>query len=189
MSTFFKTMKIHLISNYKSKYPDLKGKELTNALIKLCEGNPEMEIKRTPEGKPYAEGYNFSVSHSGDIFACAFADSNVGIDIQHSRNVKADRIAERYFTEREAAGIESEDDFFRLWTRKEAYAKYTGRGLAQIMTGEEVIDREDVIFKDMIIRDPENSQECFCSVCAGREDTENIEETEGIVEWMQWEEQ
>ena len=171
-------MKIYVISSYRERFPGLKGKELTEALIRLCAGKPEMIIRRTPEGKPVTDGMELSVSHSGSLFACVLGDSPVGIDLQHRRSVKTGKIAERYFTEEESRRVKTPDDFFGIWVRKEAYAKYTGEGLAQVIDKVDVLNREDVAFADMFIEDPGTGEECFCSVCTGA--GEGIEAPEDI---------
>lgn len=162
-------MKLYIITNYKKRYPELNGSKLTDALIKTCIDKPDLEISRTVKGKPYCEGMHFSVSHSMDVFACVFSDENIGLDIQHKRNVKAEKIAGRYFTDEELKLIEEEQhehkEFFRLWTRKEAYCKYTGEGLSQILRKVDVINREDVYFIDLMIEDEQNEEDCFCAIC------------------------
>ena len=168
-------MKLHVIKDYKKAFPELKGKELTDALIRRCLGSEHAEIKRNEKGKPFVclpdcsgeDKVFISVSHSEDTFAMLTADRNVGLDIQYPRKVKADRIAARCFTEEEAA-LEEEDGwdnrFYVLWTRKEAFCKYTGLGLEQIMRKEDVLRREDVSFRDLRLEDG-----CFCAVCAEAE--------------------
>lgn len=179
-------MKLLIISDYKTEFTDLSGSSLTDALILKCAAKEGADpgklprIKRSEKGKPYfTEGPCFSVSHSGNIFGCIFSEHNVGLDIQHRRNVNAVRMAERFFTEEEAdlvresvSGEErSSDEFFRLWARKEAYAKYTGEGLAQVMNRTDVIGRKDVQFTDMRI-----CEDCFCAVCTGVGEGENADE-------------
>ena len=53
------------------------------ALVGVTEG--DFTVVRAERGKPYfpnTPSIHFSVSHSGDIFACAFSDEPVGVDIQ-----------------------------------------------------------------------------------------------------------
>jgi len=160
-------MELYIIYQYKELFPELKGKPLTDALIRDCLGREDAAVSRTEKGKPSVDGVCISVSHSQDTFALLVSAANVGVDIQYSRSVKPDRIAARYFSEREAAyisGDDSEDRFFEIWTRKEAYSKYTGKGLEQIMEKEEVLAREDVTFTDIRLEDG-----CYCAVCTGKE--------------------
>ena len=175
-------MKLNIIYDYKSIYPELKGKDLTDALIRDCLGREDAVIERTEKGKPYVSLPDcsdtvapfISVSHDGDTFALLVSDAEAGLDIQYARDIKANRIAARYFTAEEAeqtAGDDNEDRFFELWTRKEAYSKYIGTGLEQIMKKEQVLDRDDVIFTDIRLEDG-----CFCAVCTGREEGDHSDE-------------
>lgn len=83
-------------------------------------------------GKPYiadALGYNFSVSHSGGCIAFAESAENIGVDVQLRQGGK--RFAARFFTENERQYAQQGDrEFFEVWTRKEAYVKMLGTGLA-----------------------------------------------------------
>ena len=146
--------------------------KLTDALVAMLlteNGHlPEdarVKIRRLEGGKPVlAEpadtGIHFSVSHTGNLFACVIAGGEVGLDIQETRRTNADRLARRYFTNEEnrwlaQSGLTTDDTsaFFRLWTRKEAYAKYTGRGLASVLAGEPVLGRNDVAFTELTLGD------------------------------------
>jgi 4'-phosphopantetheinyl transferase len=74
----------------------------------------------TESGKPQTQGAFFSVSHSGDVVACAVSDREVGLDVEQLRPVPQ-RLAEA------AAG----EDFWQLWTRREAAIKCRGGTLGQ----------------------------------------------------------
>ncbi len=91
-------------------------------------------IKRGEYGKPYFENVPicFSISHSGDIWACLMADFNVGMDIQLYKQLKYEKVARRFFQGNEVEYIKSQgiDTFFQVWIRKEAFVKYTGKGFA-----------------------------------------------------------
>lgn len=91
-------------------------------------------VKRGEYGKPYFENVPvcFSISHSGEIWACLMADFNVGMDIQLYRQLKYEKVAQRFFAENEAEYIKEQGihAFFQVWSRKEAFVKYTGKGFA-----------------------------------------------------------
>lgn len=80
----------------------------------------------------------FNLSHAGGLALFAFAvDRRVGVDLERIRgNLDGKRIAERFFSPREQALLESlpahlqNVAFFACWTRKEAYIKARGDGLA-----------------------------------------------------------
>lgn len=87
-------------------------------------------------GKPYLTGGPFfSLSHSGEYAACAISEEEVGLDVQRMRKIPYDRLAQRFFPEREWKALLACEEagrdelFYRLWTRKEAYGKFTGEGL------------------------------------------------------------
>lgn len=102
----------------------------------------EEALSRSPKGKPFLPDFpavRFNFSHSGEYLALAISDSEVGLDIQETKNPHTDalKIAKRYFTETEYKSLLSCDTpeqrrslFFLLWTIKEAYLKYLGCGLA-----------------------------------------------------------
>ena len=94
-------------------------------------------FKRTKSGKPFAENINikFSISHSGNFAAVALSDSDIGIDIEKTKDYNP-AVAKRFFTENEYDMImsfenehEKEDMFFRMWTLKEAYVKMAGESI------------------------------------------------------------
>jgi 4'-phosphopantetheinyl transferase len=113
---------------------------------------------------PQLEGVHFSVSHSGELWACMMCGFEVGLDIEDptrrggTTRFNCVEIARRFFAaderdyvefgaqdERESAesvaqdGRESAESvtrtdgaarrFLEIWTKKEAFIKYTGRGL------------------------------------------------------------
>ncbi len=96
----------------------------------------QQHIAYGPFGKPYLRDYpniHFNISHSGQYVACAVADRPVGIDVQAIGAYRPD-VAVRMCNEEELAGIEASDNpatgFTKLWTRKEAYLKMLGCGIA-----------------------------------------------------------
>ena len=99
----------------------------------------ELTVARTERGKPYFLNNNsmhFSVSHSGDIFACAFSDEEIGLDIQEYKKrpdevERCRKIARRFFhpDEIDALDADTVSAFYNIWTAKEAYVKLTGQGI------------------------------------------------------------
>lgn len=127
----------------RMKFPRKKSISLVTELLMVSEISRELKIAPDgiefsygERGKPYVKGakFFFSVSHSGDYIAFAGgAASPVGVDIQTPE--RADyRLAKRFFTAEEYAGIceaeSPEREFFRIWTLKEAYVKMLGAGMA-----------------------------------------------------------
>jgi len=96
-----------------------------------------------PKGKPRleqpdADGLQFNVSHSGGRALIAVSQGReVGVDVERINAERAaEAIARRFFAPAEVAEFLSLPDdervvgFFNAWTRKEAYMKATGQGLA-----------------------------------------------------------
>ena len=91
-----------------------------------------------PYGKPYfpqLNNFHFSVSHSGDWAVCGVGRAPLGVDVEKIQKKSRDclALARRFFHPREYALLEKsqdpEGDFFRLWTLKESYVKFTGEGM------------------------------------------------------------
>ena len=72
------------------------------------------------EGKPILidGGKHFSISHSEDLIAIAFSDSNCGIDIEKIKLREFTKISERMGFEAETLG-----EFYQEWTKYEALYK------------------------------------------------------------------
>lgn len=72
------------------------------------------------DGKPILidGGKHFSISHSEDLIALAFSDSNCGVDIEKIKLREFKKIAERMKFEAETLG-----DFYQEWTKYEALYK------------------------------------------------------------------
>jgi len=101
----------------------------------------EVHFRYAVRGKPALEGESglcFNVSHTDGLALMAFVmRRTIGIDVENLvRGVDAQRLAERFFSERERQALRSlrgdelQAAFFRCWTRKEAYIKAKGDGLS-----------------------------------------------------------
>lgn len=107
-----------------------------------------ISLKKDKNGRPYADHpseariFDFNLSHAGNYVACALAIAEqageaprVGVDVEipHPRMSK-ERLAERFFSASERERLEKraycDSDFLDIWTKKEAYLKYTGTGLS-----------------------------------------------------------
>jgi 4'-phosphopantetheinyl transferase len=106
-------------------------------------GRPPSEIQLIcrPKGKPIlrdSSQIDFNASHSGQMALYAFTvGCELGIDVEQLRKLDdAESIAARFFSTAEASELLSLTPeqrgpaFFRCWTRKEAYVKAVGDGLA-----------------------------------------------------------
>ncbi len=96
-------------------------------------GKRAEEITTGPHGRPQIEGLDFNISHAGDYVMMVLSDHSVGCDIERIRDKKTG-IAKRFFSEAEAAWIDASEDpfaaFYRVWTARESYVKYTGEGIS-----------------------------------------------------------
>lgn len=98
--------------------------------------NKDIVLDVASNGKPYCKSFpeiHFNISHSGDWVICAICDSPIGVDIE--KIGRADlQIARRFFAEYEYQQLLNQETnrnelFYKLWTLKESYMKYTGKGL------------------------------------------------------------
>lgn len=88
-------------------------------------------------GESDRDAIRFNVSHSHGVALYAVTRGReVGIDLERVRfDLAVMEIAERFFSRREVAMLrtlpteEQRQEFFRYWTRKEAYIKARGEGL------------------------------------------------------------
>jgi phosphopantetheinyl transferase len=98
-------------------------------------GGPMPSAARTASGKPYFPGdpLFFSLSHTDGLAVCAVSSAPVGADAERIRP-RRPGLAARVFAPDErdwlAAQTDADEALLALWTRKEAWAKYTGTGLA-----------------------------------------------------------
>ncbi len=105
--------------------------------LPFCGNEPlEQLLVRGEHGKPFLKGnpFYFNLSHSGGLVLCAAEDVPVGVDVEKRRSF-SEKLMERICTPGERALAESGGDRDRaltqLWTMKESYMKYTGKGFAQ----------------------------------------------------------
>ena len=131
------------------RYPDLKRKfTLARGVLRVLIGRylgvlPEaVAFRYNAAGKPELSrgdsGLHFNVSHSGGLAAYGFAIAGeVGIDVEQVRPIPdLEAVAAAHFSAAECSELFAADPasrfeiFYRFWTRKEAYVKAVGSGLA-----------------------------------------------------------
>jgi 4'-phosphopantetheinyl transferase len=111
--------------------------------VRFCygrRGKPALDLEGTV--------LRFNLSHSGDLALVAIAlGREIGVDVERVRvDRDFERIATRFFSKVEVATLlafspaERTEAFYRCWTRKEAYIKAIGEGLAI------PLDSFDVVF-------------------------------------------
>jgi 4'-phosphopantetheinyl transferase len=122
------------------------GRGLLRFLLGRLTGAPPgaLSLDVAEHGKPFLKGGPggqspaFNLSHSGDLALIAVAaGGRLGVDVERfapERDIGP--VAVRFFSARERASLASlapslrRRAFYACWTRKEAYLKALGRGLA-----------------------------------------------------------
>jgi len=140
---------------------------LGRGMLRKCLGHyleqpPEtIELGYTDLGRPIFpadEKLQFSISHTQDLVGVALTDgANIGIDLEAiSPHLDLLELAERIFSADDLAIFQAYANrekvaaFYRAWTRKEAYLKARGEGIAEglqqisvSMAPEEVLSIKD----------------------------------------------
>ena len=86
-------------------------------------------IEFNKNGKPNITGVPYySISHSENTWAIIFSDAPCGLDIQYNKKAKLEKIAVKLYQEdeQESANKLGIDEFFRIWSRREALIKAAG---------------------------------------------------------------
>jgi len=123
------------------RYVEVHGR-LRNLLAKILNQSPEkIRIKKAEHGKPYLADYPelaFNLSHTADRLMIAVGrDCQLGVDIEICKpRVNLSGLVNKCFAEEEIAywtqlpETQKNQAFYRYWTRKEAFVKATGHGIA-----------------------------------------------------------
>lgn len=145
-------------------------------------------ICRSRDGKPFFKESDiyFSVSHTEDLWACLIGPYNCGLDVQYIKPCNFSKIAGRFFSERENKYVDEHgiEGFFELWSRREAWGKYTGEGF--FGTVPELVTQKGGTRSKIavgnggyaVIREiqlPDILKKVKCAVCFTDKYTENIE--------------
>lgn len=124
------------------------------------------------QGKPQIVNFpkKFNLSHSGDYVVCGVSNGEVGVDIQKWVSYK-ERTAERFFAKEEWELLQEKDEtertelFYRLWSRKEAYGKYTGQGIGSAVgedfSNEQKWQEKQICFRERILEDGYSLAVCY----------------------------
>ncbi len=144
------------LSQPSSKERDLKlwGKLLLHHLLSANSLEHLLlidDLRINNWGKPYFENsdFDFNIAHSGAIIFCAGVQkARLGVDIEKEEDRDFNAMRE-YFCQREwnliTASINSKAEFYKIWARKEACIKATGRGLSQPLDEIDVSDNEVIL--------------------------------------------
>jgi phosphopantetheinyl transferase len=110
--------------------------------LPCCVDTSSLVFERSPMGKPYFKDSDvkFNISHSRGYVACAVSiGEEVGVDIEASEisEEKAVKLAQRYFFEYDLTAVSlSPKKFARIWSEKEAKAKFYGGSLTNLLEKE-----------------------------------------------------
>lgn len=119
-------------------------------MLREAAGIVSPKFTREENGKPCLAGreVHFNISHSKSFIACAVDSRPIGIDVEAVHLVH-NRLLRRVCTQEELCFVTgskeppsasehlSEEEslrFLQVWTAKEAYIKYTGKGLGTELT-------------------------------------------------------
>ena len=131
---------------------DLFVRLLACKMLKL--NNANLSFDNNAYGKPFLVGFpefQYNISHTRSAIAIGIAEKPIGIDIEKSEIMDV-KIAERFFSENENQYILSPSKdrdklFSEVWTKKEAYLKWTGKGLSLPLSS---FDITDIMIKNML---------------------------------------
>lgn len=130
-----------LTTEMQNRYVEIHAKKRL-VLAEFLKCKPETLLFAVgANGKPYLPEYpqwTFNLSHSGNYFALAVArECRLGIDLEVARSrSNLAGLVNKCFAAEEIACWEALPNeerisaFYRFWTRKEAFVKATGRGIA-----------------------------------------------------------
>ena len=108
--------------------------------------NADLSFDKNDYGKPYLLGFpnfHYNISHTKNAIVIGISDKPIGVDVEKIKFADL-KIAERFFCDNELASILSNREpntaFYKIWTKKEAYIKWDGKGLSLPLTSFDVTD-------------------------------------------------
>ena len=118
-----------------SLYPDILVRFL--ACKELNISNDALQFGINKYGKPYLTNYPdfyYNISHTRNAIIVGISNKEIGVDVERIKAFDS-KIAERFFSVNEInyiRSISSNQDvrFYEIWTKKEAYTKWIGKGLS-----------------------------------------------------------
>lgn len=153
------TAYINEILERKHRPSALRGLKALGLLCSLLPSKGmNTTISKTETGRPYfpyESGIDFNISHSEKMVICAicFESQNpkIGIDCEEVYKKNPIAFSERFFTKEEQRVIANAENknhtFTEIWTKKEAYLKYTGKGLSIPLSSFDVIENPPASFQ------------------------------------------
>lgn len=119
----------------------------------------QLDIRVNDYGKPFIPDstLHFSLSHSKKLWCIGICNEReLGVDIEELNvNIEYNEIAQNYFSNDEQKAVNQSlnplNEFYKLWTRKEAVLKATGIGLNTDLCQIEVLGNKCTINQNPII--------------------------------------
>ena len=108
---------------------------LRKILSKFIHVEPNaIRFEQTSNKKPTVAGVEFNLTHSGKLVLIAISKSLIGIDLEYiNKEFDFNPLLSNCFHQDEIDFLKANnnkiDNFYKLWTRKEALLKATGEGL------------------------------------------------------------
>ena len=116
-----------------------------------------LELSHDDEGAPVINGSSPEAEGSGDLFitisdtsahwACCIEDHPIGLDMEESSRKPNPKIAKKLHPDEQAylaalseGSSEWNEEFLSVWTRKEAWMKYKGKGIKLGLSSFSVMD-------------------------------------------------
>ena len=180
--------RIDRLHNKRKAVSMLMGEVIARKAISKRAGlqNHTLEFSLNQYGKPLllnTPNLHFNISHSGNLVVCALDNKPVGVDVEIHKSVNSEaafsrcehsflKIARRFFRHDENEFIVADmgrsiERFYEIWTMKESYVKWEGRGMSTSFDSFSVLDimrQDDMFFHSLDVR-----TDASCSVCSNTE--------------------
>ena len=145
--------------------------KISSAILKnkaLIHAGINENIKYTDNGKPYINNAAISVTHDENVTAVIITPFEpVGIDIEKVKASYPIRVAEGYFNSSEREILNTPEDSYKIWCKKESYVKMTGEGISGIKRFNTLSN--DVIFTDLSQNISEITKENFVLIVCSKQ--------------------
>jgi len=140
---------------WEDQHNTLLGKLLVYLAYNIIEGKKLKfeNYKRDKNNKPFLQDsiFNFNISHSDKTVVCVISQHNIqlGIDIEKIKKIDVNGFANIFHQNEFNRIIQTDgvDEFYKYWTRKEAFTKTIGSGITlpldKIDTTKNMISRDE----------------------------------------------
>jgi 4'-phosphopantetheinyl transferase len=146
--------KINRLRRKTSQLNSLVGLELLKYALKEngFSHNKIKDIEYNTDGKPFIpDTFHFNLSHSNNIIVLACFKNEIGIDIEQIREVDSSKLS-AFLSEKEINEISQSDNpnmlFADIWTKKEAFVKAIGKGIAKTPFSQILISENSISYLD-----------------------------------------